>query len=201
MDTINFEKVEYKGMAVDLRQCPSDGLPEIVLAGRSNVGKSSLVNALTNRKSIARISGTPGKTQAVQYFRVDDRFYLTDLPGYGYAQTSRENIKQFSSLVDDYLTGDRPIRAVLHLLDVRHQPSEGDLIMQQWLLHKGLRFGVVLTKADKLSGAQLRNRVQMIREELSLGAGIGFVAVSNQKRSGIEAARELVRGLLSGNGT
>ena len=200
MDTINFEKVEYKGMAVDLRQCPSDGLPEIVLAGRSNVGKSSLVNALTNRKSIARISGTPGKTQAVQYFRVDDRFYLTDLPGYGYAQTSRENIKQFSSLVDDYLTGDRPIRAVCTcwMCDISRRRAISSC--NNGCCIKDCASGWS-DQGGQVERRTIAKPVQMIREELSLGAGIGFVAVSNQKRSGIEAARELVRGLLSGNGT
>ncbi len=196
MNEINFENVEYRGMAVNLKQCPQDGLPEIVLAGRSNVGKSSLVNAISNRKAIARVSSTPGKTQAVQYFKVDDQFYITDLPGYGYAKTSQANIKKYSSLVDDYLTGDRPIRAVLHLMDVRHKPSEGDRAMQEWLNHRGIPFAVVLTKTDKLSAAARSRQARLIKTELGLPETIDFAMISNSKRSGVGEVRTVITRLL-----
>lgn len=197
MTDINFTNTEYAGMAVDLKQCPQDGRPEIVLAGRSNVGKSSLVNSLVNRKSIARVSGTPGKTQAVQYFLVDNTFYLTDLPGYGFARASQDKIKKFSRLVDDYLTSDRPIQGVLHLLDIRHAPSEADHLMQEWLWNQDIPFVIVLTKADKCSAAERGRRVAQIKKDLGLDPEVELLVLSNSKRTGVEQTRTAILQLLA----
>lgn len=182
--SIRYQKVVYGGMAVKLNQCPNDGRPEIVLAGRSNAGKSSLINGLCGRSAIARVSSTPGKTQAVQYFLIDERFYLTDLPGYGYARTSRENQARFAALVDRYMTAGRPIAGVLHLMDIRHQPSAGDRMMHTWLEGNGIPYVIVLTKADKLSRAQQHRRKREVGEALELATQVPVVAVSNLKKTG-----------------
>lgn len=181
---IRYQNVVYSGMAVKLNQCPKDGRPEIVLAGRSNAGKSSLVNGLCGRSAIARVSSTPGKTQAVQYFLVDERFYLTDLPGYGYARTSRENQARFAALTDRYMTAGRPIAGVLHLMDIRHQPSAGDRLMHEWLEGNGIPYVIVLAKADKLSRAQQQRRKREVTEALDLAAQVPVVAISNLKKTG-----------------
>ncbi|MGI6078145.1 MAG: ribosome biogenesis GTP-binding protein YihA/YsxC [Fastidiosipilaceae bacterium] len=193
---INFNNVEYKGLATNVNQAPQTGLPEIVLAGRSNVGKSSLVNGLCQRKNIARISQTPGKTQAVLYFLIDHQFYLTDLPGYGYARTSKQSKSKFSNLVDNYLTADRPIKGVLHLLDIRHKPSADDRIMNHWLTEQGIPYIIVLTKADKLSRAQMHVKKMDILRELGLPQDLEVAMVSNTKKTGYELLKEQIGILL-----
>lgn len=194
---INFKKVAYAGMAVELKQAPQEGRPEIVLAGRSNVGKSSLVNGLCNRKAIARVSSTPGKTQAVQYFLVDDQFYLTDLPGYGYAKVAQSKQQKFAQLVDHYLQADRPICGVLHLIDIRHKPSLQDRQMQAWLEAANIPYAVILTKADKISGAALGRQRSLVAKTLGLSAGLKLPAVSNSKRTGYEEVEQQIEVMLS----
>lgn len=200
-DLIDLSRVVYAGMAVRLDQCPRDGLPEIVLAGRSNVGKSSLINGLCRRRSIARVSQTPGKTQAVQYFKIGEDFYLTDLPGYGFAKTSKENLKRFSGLVDNYLNSDRPIKGILHLVDIRHEPSALDVQMNDWMNRIGIPYALVLTKADKLSKAARQRNKDMILRSLSLPEGMDAVIISNLQKTGYEElAEEILRLLRVGSG-
>ncbi len=189
---IRFENVSYKGLAVALNQCPQDGLPEVVLAGRSNVGKSSLINGLCQRKQIARVSSTPGKTQSILYFLIDQIFYLTDLPGYGYTKTSQEKRTAFFKLVDSYLESDRPIQLVLHLIDIRHQPSESDLRMTHWLQEKKMPFIYVFTKADKLSKAQIRRQLSQLKSALPALTMDNYAVISNTKRTGYDALKNLI---------
>ncbi len=137
---------------------PSPGLPEIAFAGRSNVGKSSLINALLNRKSLARTSGTPGRTQAVQFYRVNQRFFFVDLPGYGYARAPREIRRRWRSLVEGYLDDRPPLRAVVVILDARREPGKGDVDLLAYLLDRELPAILVLTKGDKLSRGQVAAR-------------------------------------------
>ena len=165
-----------------IEDCPDDGLPELVLAGRSNAGKSSLVNALAGQTSLARVSRTPGKTQQLVYFRVRDDWYLTDLPGYGYT-ASQAARRSFSGLVDHYFSAGRPIRLVLLLMDIRHQPSRDDLGLMHYLDAQGLDYAVVLSKGDKLSSAQRRVRLAAMSRDLP---AVPLFAISSSRREGID---------------
>lgn len=163
------EKCQFVKSVYKLEEADMPLLPEIVLAGRSNAGKSSLINALTGRNSLAKVSRKQGKTQAVNYFQVNDmeaKFYLTDLPGYGYSAAGRDKQAEFSSLTDNYLESERPFACILVLLDIRHLPTNMDMAMLQWLDFKGLPYVILLNKADKLSRAEQQKALQAIRRVL-----------------------------------
>ncbi len=192
MPRFNFQNTKHTHTAGRLDQCPQDGLPEVVLAGRSNIGKSSLINALTNSKTMARVSQSPGKTRLVLYFEVDNAFYLTDLPGYGYARASQEVVEKINRLADDYLTSDRPIALTLVLIDIRHGATEQDLMLMDWLEHNDISYLLVLNKADKLSKAQIHRQVQAFKQNGSIPAGVPYFVVSTTKRSGIDEIRQAI---------
>ena len=156
---MKIHSAEFVASVGMLNQIPADALPEIAFAGRSNVGKSSLLNRLFNRKSLAKISSTPGKTRTLNYYRVNGAFYLVDLPGYGYARRAHEERQQWAGLVNGFLHDRASLRGIVHLVDARHDPSEGDLEMVRWLLHAQKPFLVAATKADKLSGNRLKSQL------------------------------------------
>lgn len=190
--TINFRKTRFVGAAADLAQCPASDLPEIVLSGRSNVGKSSLINALADNRQLAKISATPGKTRLIIYFNVDEKILLTDLPGYGFARVSQQTRKTFSALADRYLESGRPIALVLHLLDIRHNPSVQDLQMIEWLKSRNLESFVILSKSDKLSRSQALRR----RKEIAVAIGVdqpdSLIILSTQNKTGIDELRDRI---------
>lgn len=163
---MNFNNVRFLTSVFDLDNAPEHILPEIVFAGRSNVGKSSMINKLLNRKNFARISATPGKTASINYFVIDESLYFADLPGYGYAKVSEKEKNRWSSLIEAYFNSSRQITLVLLLVDVRHTPSEFDYVMRDFLDSAGLPYIIVLTKCDKLSNNQLKARLDEIRKEL-----------------------------------
>ncbi len=189
---VNFRKTVFKGVAAKLDQCPKDQLPEIVMSGRSNVGKSSLINALAGQSKLARVSNTPGKTRMVIYFEVDERFYLTDLPGYGYAKVSKEVKAGFSELVDQYLSAGRPIAMVMHLMDIRHKPSTHDLQMISWLSSSGFPWRIVLTKSDKLSRQQINKQIQELRKIPGMKDASEPLVFSALNRNGLSEVREAI---------
>ncbi len=172
MEEIRIIKSEYVTSAVSTKTCPEELLPEIVFVGRSNVGKSSLINSLTNRKSLAKTSGTPGKTQTINFFRVtlNDRreFYLVDLPGYGYAKTSKTNRKLWAKFIDEYLSSRRDIKFVCQLIDMRHPPMESDLKSFASLVDKNLPVLIVATKSDKLGTTQRQKHLDVIKKSLGV---------------------------------
>jgi GTP-binding protein len=192
---VNFRKTVFKGVAARLDQCPVDNLPEIVMSGRSNVGKSSLINLLAGQNKLARVSNTPGKTRMVIYFLVDDRFYLTDLPGYGYAKVSKKTKAEFSELVDQYLSASRPISMVLHLMDIRHKPSEHDLQMIEWLSSNQIPWRLVLTKSDKLSRAQINKQLQVLSKVQGMQSAPKPMVFSAINKQGLHEMRELIAGV------
>jgi GTP-binding protein len=149
-----------------LDQIPETGLPEIAFAGRSNVGKSSLLNRLLNRKSLAKTSNTPGKTRTLNYYDVNGRLHLVDLPGYGYAKRRFSERKQWAELVNGFLQDREPLRGILQLFDARHDPTAQDLEMISWLLQFGKPFVLIATKTDKLSPNKLRQRMKLTRKLL-----------------------------------
>ncbi len=182
------KKLSFFRAAHRLSDCPTDGHPEVVLAGRSNAGKSSLVNALARQKQLARVSQTAGKTQQLVYFDVDQSYYLTDLPGYGFTHDTAAR-KHFSNLVDQYFLAERPIALVLLLIDVRHEPSDLDRALVQFLQAKGISYMLLANKCDKLSRAQQRLRQQALQRDLGSSA---FAMISSKDGQGVEELREAI---------
>ncbi len=148
-------KAEFVISNTDVRKAPQDPLPEYAFIGRSNVGKSSLINMLTNQKKLAKTSGTPGKTQLINHFKIDDAWFLVDLPGYGYAKTSKNTRKKFQKLITDYFLKRKNLVNAFVLVDVRHDPQKIDLEFMRWLGKHGIPFSIIFTKADKLSSNEL----------------------------------------------
>ncbi len=163
---MNIQKVEFIRSAVETSQYPTDGLPQIVLAGRSNVGKSSFINAILNRKKIAKVSSTPGKTRLVNFFLINDRFYFVDIPGYGYAKVSKDMKESFQYTIENYLENSKSLTRAIQLLDIRHLPTSDDLIMINYFRQKGIPILFIMTKADKLSSNQRAKSVKEIKAKL-----------------------------------
>lgn len=170
-------------------QFPKDARPQIALSGRSNVGKSSLINTLLGRKSLARVSSSPGKTITINYYDIDKKFYLVDLPGYGYAKRSKDSKKVWSSLTEDYFLNNPSadsIRLILQLVDIRTGPTEDDVLMINWMIEMGVPFIVVYTKTDKLSKTALAARISELENEYFSGTGIKTLPFSSVTRDGKE---------------
>lgn len=171
---------------------PENENPEIAFAGKSNVGKSSLINALMNRKSYARISATPGKTQTINFYNINDALYLVDLPGYGYAKVSEKEKEQWGKLIERYLHGSRQLRAVFLLIDIRHEPSANDKMMYQWILEQGFAPIIIATKLDKLKRSQVQKQVKILKEGLGLVPGTRVIPFSAETKQGRDEIWELV---------
>lgn len=186
---INYGKIQYFRTCASIKDLPDDKLPEIVLAGRSNVGKSSLVNALGGSKKLARVSQTPGKTQQIIYFNMDDQAILADLPGYGFSKASRTKSQGFSELCDNYFRVRKGIDLVLLLIDIRHEPSNEDIGMLNYLNTVGLPYFLVFTKCDKLSAQQVRTQLKMMLNIFDFADDARVFAISsyetNPQKSGI----------------
>ena len=173
-------------------QFPKDGLPEIAFLGRSNVGKSSLLNVLTAQKNLARVSSTPGRTRWVNFFRYGSDLYLADLPGYGYAKVPEAVRLSWEHLVTSYMVDRAPLALCLFLVDVRHDPTDGDATLREFLEQNGLRYALVATKADKLGRGELARRVSALQKGLGARAQ-DVVAVSSQTGAGTDALWRLIR--------
>lgn len=164
---MNIRSAEFLTSVGFIRQLPTDGRPEIAFSGRSNVGKSSLLNRLLNRKKLVKTSRTPGKTRTLNFFTVNDGFYLVDFPGYGYAKRSQSERIQWGQLIEDYVVDREPLKGFVQLIDVRHTPTEDDLRMVEWLTKSQQRFVIVGTKADKLSNNKLQASLARIKRTLA----------------------------------
>lgn len=174
---------------------PDTGRPEVAFAGKSNVGKSSLINALMNRKSLARTSASPGKTQTINFYNVNELIYLVDLPGYGYAKASEEIKAKWGKLIEDYLHQSKEIRAVFLLIDIRHEPSGNDKIMYQWILNHGYEPIIVATKLDKIKRSQIQKQLKIIREGLQVVPGTTIIPFSAQTKQGREEIWDVINEL------
>ena len=165
---------------------PENHLPEVAFAGKSNVGKSSLINALMNRKSLARTSGQPGKTQTINFYNINGQIYLVDLPGYGYAKTAKRERELWGEMIERYLHTSEVLRAVFLLVDIRHAPSENDRQMFDWMKYMGFDPVVIATKLDKIKRSQMDRQMKVIREGLGADSETIIVPFSAQTKQGRE---------------
>lgn len=171
---------------------PENQVPEIAFAGKSNVGKSSLINALMNRKSLARTSASPGKTQTINFYNINDALYLVDLPGYGYARVSEKEKAQWGRMIERYLHGSSQLREVFLLIDIRHEPSANDRLMYQWIVDQGYEPVIIATKLDKIKRSQVQKHVKMLKEGLGLVPGTTVIPFSSVTKQGRDEIWELI---------
>ena len=188
---MNFNKVEFETSFGTFSQLPPSDMPEIVFSGRSNVGKSSLINAIFNRKNLARVSSVPGKTATINFFKVENIRFV-DLPGYEYAKVSQGEKKRWSELIGGYFDDDRDLALVLQLVDMRHPPSKDDLMMIDFLIESEIPFIIVLTKADKLSQKQQNERLEALMQEIPYADQITMIPFSSTRFIGVEKVREII---------
>lgn len=193
--------VVLEAVGVKMEQFPTTGYPEIAFAGKSNVGKSSLINTLINRKALARTSSQPGKTRTINYYNVEDLLYFVDLPGYGYAKASKTSREEWGKMIENYLKKRVELKLVVLLIDIRHAPSENDKLMLNWIRANNFEPIIITTKADKIKRSQLIKHMNIIKKELNLKATdviIPFSSVDKQGKEEIwEVFEDKLKSLLS----
>lgn len=193
---MRIKQSEFEISAVKREQYPIDGLPEVAFVGRSNVGKSSIINALTNRRHLAKVSQTPGKTRLINFFMINQgEFHLVDLPGYGYAKVSKTEQASWGKTIEMYLTDREELKRVILLVDSRHKPTKDDLLMHDWIKHFDIEAIVVATKSDKLSNNDLRKSEKIIKETMGLTKDDKFYFFSSLNKRGKD---ELINYLFDG---
>ena len=171
---------------------PDNPFNEVAFAGKSNVGKSSMINALLNRKSLARTSAQPGKTQTINFYNVNDAMYLVDLPGYGYAKTSASEKEKWGKMIENYLHTSRNLKAVFLLIDIRHDPSANDKMMYDWMVYQGFTPIIIATKLDKIKRSQIQKNVKAIREGLKVKPGTVIIPFSSETKQGRDELWEVI---------
>ncbi len=171
---------------------PNNTQPEFAFAGKSNVGKSSLINGLMNRKNLARTSSEPGKTQTINFYHVNSEFYLVDLPGYGYAKRAKGEVEKWGRMIENYLHTSRVLKNVFLLIDIRHEPSANDIQMYEWIVHQGFEPIIIATKADKLNKSQLPKAIKLIRQTLNMPADELLIPYSAVTKKGREEIYDII---------
>ena len=189
---MNFNKTEFYASYGQFKQIPESEKPEVAFSGRSNVGKSSLINKIFNRKNLARVSSVPGKTATINFYSTDNTCYMVDLPGYGYAKIAKDEKVRWSGLIEGYLTADRDITLVMQLIDMRHPPSADDLHMIDFLIEAEQPFVIVFTKADKLSKKQREERMNGFANEIPYFDQIETIEFSAVTGEGVEKIRSII---------
>lgn len=189
---MKIKNVELEIVCGITSKLPETDKVEIAFAGKSNVGKSSLINALMNRKALARTSATPGKTQTINFYNVNDVMYLVDLPGYGYAKVSEQEKIKWGQLIERYLNTSKQLKAVFLLIDIRHDPSANDKMMYEWIISQGYHPIIIATKLDKLKRSQVAKHVKMIKEGLQLLPDTVVIPFSAETKQGREEIWELM---------
>ena len=192
------KKAELETVCGITSKFPENIEPELVFAGKSNVGKSSLINALMNRKSLARTSSQPGKTQTINYYKVNDEIYFVDLPGYGYANANIETKAKWGKMIEKYLHTSKQIKCIFLLIDIRHEPSKNDKQMYDWILHNGYQPVIIATKLDKLKRSQVAKCVKIVRDGLGLPKEGVLIPFSSQTKQGKEEIYDFIENLLAG---
>lgn len=194
---MKFNDVNLEISAVRRSQYPDDGLIEFIMIGRSNVGKSSFINTIVNKKNLARISSRPGKTSTLNFYNVDNSFYLVDVPGYGYADTSKEEIRKFGLMVEEYLEKRGELKRVFLLIDFRHKPTSDDVLMYNFLKYYQIPVTIVATKADKVSAKEKEKNLKAIKETLDIVVGDNIVLFSSISKLGREEIISIMENILS----
>lgn len=189
-------KSDLQAVAVWPSQYPQDELPEIAFAGRSNVGKSSYINSMINRAKLARTSGKPGKTRTINFYIINDSFRFVDLPGYGYAQVSKAEKDKWGKIIEDYLTSRKNLKEIVLIVDIRHEPTNQDLMMYDWIKSFGYKGIVLATKADKISKANWQKHTKIIRQKLNIKDVNLVIPYSSEKKFNIEKVWEVFEPLL-----
>ncbi len=184
------KKASLEAVAAVKKQFPETGLCEIAFIGKSNVGKSSLINALTGRKALARTSQSPGKTRTINFYNINDLLFLVDLPGYGYAKVSQAEQKKWGQVIESYLQTRKQLKESVLLIDIRHEPGAGDKMMYDWMTYYGIEPLIIATKRDKISKNQLQKQLAVIRKSLGIDHMDRIIPVSSETKEGIEQVWE-----------
>ncbi|EXX89360.1 GTP-binding protein [Paenibacillus darwinianus] len=184
---------EFVISAVRPEQLPEDALPEIALAGRSNVGKSSLINKMIQRKALARTSSQPGKTQQLNYYRINEQLYFVDFPGYGYAKVSKVQREKWGQIIEAYIRDRKQLKLLLLIIDIRHPPTKDDCLMYEWLKHHGIPVCIVATKSDKIPRGKWDKHVKMVKETLQAESTDPVVLFSSETGNGREDLWDVIR--------
>ncbi len=192
------KSVELETVCGITSKLPENTLPEFAFAGKSNVGKSSLINSLMNRKSFARTSSQPGKTQTINFYNINRQLYYVDLPGYGYAKVTLEVKAKWGKMIENYLHKSSMLKCVFLLVDIRHEPSENDKMMYDWMIHNGFEPVIIATKLDKLKRSQVQKAVKTIRTGLGMGTEGKLIPFSAETKQGREEIWELIVSLCGG---
>ena len=185
--------------AVSPKQYPDDKKPEFALVGRSNVGKSSVINTMLNRKKLAKISSSPGKTRTINFYIVNEEFYLVDLPGYGYAKVSKREKANWGNMIETYLKNRENLYGVILLVDIRHKPTEDDKMMYDWIKHYGYNTIVIATKSDKISRGNYQKHFKIIRKKLGMPPTDKIIPISSLKKEGIDELWTSLKKLFTNN--
>ena len=193
---LNIHNSKFILSAVNSNQFPKDDLPEVVFVGRSNVGKSSILNALLNRKNLAYVGSTPGKTQQINFFNIDEKIYFVDLPGYSFSVMGKEKSEKISKVIDSYLKSRKNIALVMMLVDIRHKPSKDDILMYEYLINSDLNFIIVPTKADKIPITKVNDYCKVIQDELNAPEEIDIIPISSTKKNNLEAIWQVISQIL-----
>ncbi len=189
---LNLHNAEFIRSAVRRSDFPSDTLPQIVFAGKSNVGKSSTINRILNRKNFARVGNSPGKTIHINFFCIDKRAYFVDLPGYGYAKVSKREQERWGALMEEYFAAENAITLGFQIVDARHKPTKDDIVMANWFLQTGMPFAVIANKHDKLKKSQIEGNLNTIRTVLQLPETVSVIPFSAVKGTGRDAVLQLI---------
>lgn len=189
------KKVELEKVIGVTSKIPDMPYPEFAFAGKSNVGKSSLINALMNRKALARVSSQPGKTQTINYYNVNDKIYLVDLPGYGYTKVAVEVKAKWGKMVEKYLRQSKMLKYVFLLIDSRHKPSDNDIMMYEWIVSQGVTPIIVATKTDKLKRSQIKGQMELIMKTLNLTSKEQLLPFSSETKAGVNELWEIIEAI------
>lgn len=191
------KKVDLETVCGITSKLPENIYPEFAFAGKSNVGKSSLINALMNRKSYARISAQPGKTQTINFYNINDALYFVDLPGYGYAKIAQEVKAKWGKMIENYLHSSKMLKCVFLLIDIRHEPSANDKTMYDWIVYQGYQPIIIATKLDKINRSQIQKHVKMLRTGLEIGKEVTIIPFSSETKQGRDEIYEMIDGMAS----
>lgn len=193
---MNVNNVELTAVCGRKEQYPNTELPEVAFVGKSNVGKSSLINCMVNRKSLARTSQNPGKTRTINFYNVENIVHFVDLPGYGYARAAKSEIAKWGKMIEEYLLERSQLKSIILLIDIRHEPSDNDKIMYDWLKHYGYKIIIVTTKSDKLKRSQINKHISIISKSLQLDKDNLLVPFSSETKDGRERLWDIIKNVI-----